>query len=278
MKLKNLVIGIGSLIQCFMLAAQANEFTVINPSHKTSPAAIFAQAFRDAAGAEYYQAADCEDAARKYNNTENAVFIYNSSMEFAALNKGMSCSLKDVKNKIVIFTGVHYFNVIRHPDSTVDPADKGVPFTYGMASMLATKAHETDWRNHGYEMTMVPYSGSQTVLRAVLSKDIEVGIIGQGIAFDAGDTIEILYSTEPGTVNYLGDAVHGLAIPDFHISYVVYTNATDPKLIAKLHNIKFSQSFNTFLDKSMTQGSFDAVEIKSTEDFVARMYNAWRDK
>jgi len=257
------------------------EVTVINPSHKTSPAAVFAFAFRDALGdAKFYQSEDCEDAGRKYRETPNAVFIYNSSMEFAGRNKGLNCNLEPLTDKKIVFVGQHYFKLCRRAGDTVDlvPGNNR-RVTMGIASMLATQAHENTWKEQGVNVKIVPYSGSKTVAKALLAGDIDIGFMGQGIAAKQGDRIECLYSTNPEADNYLGKSIP-VAVPDFHISFVVYTNSKDPKVLEKLRNVGNSEVFNNYLKKSMTQGTFDVTQDsgQTAIEYVRRLYKNWADR
>lgn len=275
-----LVAAIVSSLTMVACTQKSAEITVINPSHKTSPAAVFATSYRDALGASYYQSADCEDAGRKYANTENAVFIYNSSMEFAGRNKGLDCNLEPLTNKKIVFVGQHYFKLCRRAGTDVD-LTPGNPqkINMGIASMLATQAHEDTWKAKGVNVKIVPYSGSKTVAKALLAGDIDIGFMGQGIAAQQGDKIECLYSTDPAADNYLAKSVP-VAVPDFHISYVVYTNSKDPQVLKQLRNVENSPVFQKYLDASMTTGSFEITDKSSNAaiEYVLRLYKNWADK
>lgn len=267
-------------IAAFTLAActqNSTDITIINPSHKTSPAAVFATSYRSAIpGTSYYQAADCEDAGRKYNNTKNAVFVYNSSMEFAGRNKGLDCNLEPLKNKTIVFVGQHYFKLCRRADTNFDFSSNRT--TMGIASMLATQAHEDTWKAQGKNVKIIPYSGSKTVAKALLAGDIDIGFMGQGIAAKQGDKIECLYSTDPAADNYLAKTVP-VAVPDFHISYVVYTNSKDPAVIKRLQKVQNVPQFKRYLDISMTIGTFNINEDSSQNalKYVQRLYKNWAD-
>lgn len=277
------VIFTAALLSGIALTACTNEekITVINPSHKTSPAAVFATSFRDALGSSYYQSADCEDAGRKYRDTKNAVFIYNSSMEFAGRNKGLDCNLEPLTNKNIIFVGQHYFKLCRLPGTNVnlEPGQQNRELKMGIASMLATQAHEDTWKEKGVNVKIVPYSGSKTVARALLAGDIDIGFMGQGIAAKQGNKIECLYSTNPEADNYLAKTAD-VAVPDFHISYVVYTNAMDSEVLKRLKRVKGSKTFETYLERSMTTGTFDVSQesAKAALEYVQRLYRNWADK
>lgn len=286
---ENIFLGVKIMKKLFVLliaalaitacSEKSTDITVINPSHKTSPAAVFATSYRDALGSDYYQSADCEDAGRKYNNTPNAVFIYNSSMEFAGRNKGLDCNLEPLTNKKVVFVGQHYFKLCRRAGTDFD-LTPGSPrkINMGIASMLATQSHENTWQAKGVNVKIVPYSGSKTVAKALLAGDIDIGFMGQGIAAKQGDKIECLYSTNPSADNYLAKSVP-VAVPDFHISYVVYTNSKDPEVLKQLRNVENSPVFQKYLDASMTTGSFEITDKSSNAaiEYVLRLYKNWAD-
>lgn len=251
-----------------------DDITIVNPSNKASPASVFAHAYKEAVDGKFYQASSCEDAGAKFNKTKNAVMIYNSSVEFAARNKGLDCTLKGQTAKNVVFVGQTYMYICRLPGSTEEFNSK--ENTLGMASMYAVEKHENQFKNNGANVKIVPYGGSKGVLKALRAGDIDLGWMGSGLAKKQGNKLDCLYSTNPADDNFIGKTV-AKKIPDFRITYVVYTNATDPKVLEKLSSVENSESFNKYMNKSLVTGSWDITQEKvdGVLDYVDLMENTW---
>ena len=97
------IIGIITIVSGAAFAD--DDITVVSMSPRASAATPFGMAVKSATDGRYYQSANCEDALRKFNATDNSVLIYNSSMEFAGRNKGLDCrldSLLDSKKSLNI--------------------------------------------------------------------------------------------------------------------------------------------------------------------------------
>jgi hypothetical protein len=279
MKLKNkiLLLTLGLVISTTSSAFWfTNEtITIINPSNKASPASVFAQAYKDAIDADFYQASSCEDAAKKFSQTKNAVMIYNGSVEFAARNKGLNCPLKGhatVDN--TAFVGQTYMWICRLPGSTRDLGAEET--TLGMASMYAVPKHEEQFKKNGANVKIVPYGGSKGVLKALRAGDIDLGWMGSGLAKKQGDKLDCLYSTDPNADNFLGKTVPK-TIPDFRIAYVVYTNTTNKSIMSKLRDVANSQSFNQYMNKSLITGTWDVTtnDINGVINYIDLMENTW---
>lgn len=272
--LRSMLLTITMLVSSLAIA---NDITIVNPSAKTSPATVFGQGYRKAVDGKFYQAANCEDAVRKYNETENAVMIYNSSIEFAARNKGLNCLLGQEKNKQILFVGQTYMKICRLPGTNYDFNKE--PTTLGMASMYATKGHEDKFRNAGGNTTIVPYSGSKTVLAALYAGDITLGWMGSGLADKQKDKLDCIYSTDPAAENYIGNKLN-LAIPNFRITYVIYTNAKDKKILEILKSAQNDEKFNEFLVKKNTTGTWEITDgsEKAVIKYVDLMFEHWADK
>ena len=132
-------IGITAIVSSTAFAAE--KITVVSMSPKASAATPFGMAVKSATKGKYYQSANCEDALRKFNATDNSVLIYNSSMEFAGRNKGLDCRLDSLlDSKKVAFVGQVYMKICRLPGT--DFGFGGRKTTLGMASMYAVPKHQ----------------------------------------------------------------------------------------------------------------------------------------
>jgi hypothetical protein len=257
-------------------SANLVEPLVINPSNKASPATVVGQAYRSAVNGDWYQARDCEDAIATFNNTKNAVMIYNSSIDFAARNKKINCSLAGIVPAQVLFIGYTYMNVCRKPGSPVDFGKS--KNTLGMASMYAVPKHENNFVTAGSSTKLIPYPGSAEIVSAVRAGDVDLGWIGSGMAKKQGANLDCIYSTDPAAKNFIGKRLN-LPIPNFQITYVVYTNTTDLNVLKNLKYAAQSRDFNKFLETSDTVANWN-IKHKDLDDvyqYVNKMQSNWAD-
>lgn len=262
-------------------SALAQEITVISPSSKSSPTSVFAMGIKEAVNGTFYQSSTCEDAIAKYNKTSNAVFVYNSSMEFGARNTGLNCPLKGnatVDN--TVYVGRTYMYICRQPGTNHQFGKEAN--TLGMASMYATKSHEKTFNEAGANVKIVPYAGSKDVVNAVRAGDITLGWIGSGMAKQQVEqgNLDCVYSTDPADANYLGRALPKLAVPNFNIGYVVYTNTKDSEVMQKLRSVRNNEQFNTYLNTSLTSGTWSPTQsdLDAMMKKVGTMEKYWIDK
>ena len=270
MKLAKLI-AVGLALVSGMVNA---EVTVINSGNKASPASVLAMAYKNAVNGEWYQAKDCEDALRVFNTTKNAVLIYNSSLDFAARNKNMNCTLQGVTPQQIIFTGYTYMNVCRKPGSSADMNTNKT--TLGMASMYAVNRHEKSFNTAGANIKLIPYGGSQEIVTAVRAGDVDLGWIGTGMAKKQGPNLDCIYSTNPSANNFLGKKLK-LAIPDFKIDYVMYTNSTDGEILKKLRAAQSNKEFAEFLETSDTSTNWNSKQrdLDEVNQYVKQMMTHW---
>ena len=244
--------------------------TIINTSSKASPATTFSMAYKKATESNWYQASNCEDGNKAFKNTENAIMSYNSSIEFAARNKGLNCPLAGVKTEDVLFVGYTPVHLCRAKDSDAD-FGQAKNNTLGMASMYATKEHENRMNEAGANVTIVPYSGSKTVLTALRAGDIDLGWIGSGLAMKHADKMDCMYSTDPAVNNYIGKKLSNLTVPDFRITFVLYANGDKPELD--------KVAFDKFLNgKNITEVAVSEESVQDVISYVDQMFDAWSSK
>lgn len=260
------------LLTLFTTLAQA-EVTIINPSNKASPATVFASAYKDAlGGAKFYQSQTCEDAEKVYRNTKDAVMVYNSSIEFAALDKGLDCGLK---TKSAIYIGKQYMSLCTLKGSEKSLLDKNV--TLGMPSMYSTRLHELDLKSAGLNVKLIPYGGSKDIIVALLNKDISAGYIASSMA-DKNKELSCPYQTNPDLPNYIGKSFK-LKVPNFRVTYVVYTNSTDPVVIDKLKSAANNQDFDKFLNSTGTISNWKVTnkDLADVESYVDTLFYNWSE-
>lgn len=244
------------------------EVLVINPSSKSSPAAVFATALKNAIpGASFYQASSCTDAKRMYEKTPDAVMVYNSSVDFSNRLLDIDCKLPS-DAKVALLTK-QYMRVCT-------AADSGFTFSkgrvlLGMASMYSTKAHEADFNNNGFDVRLVPYAGSKDILAAVLNKDIQFGYLAGAMSKSEG--LVCPYSTNPADKHFIGNAMK-LKVPAFRINLAVYAKTDMPEVT----KVKDDKAFSDFAGRSEFELEWLPAQqsIKSVAEFVDTLYTAYK--
>jgi len=257
------------------------EYTVINQSSKASPAGVFAQAVRKAVDGKWHQSSNCTDATDKFRSTKDAVMVYNSSVAFAALNKKLAnCQLDEIakSNAKVALISSSRMLICQRADANTDlfgdPSRAEENLTLGMASMYAVPKHEAQWNASGSAVKIVPYSGSKTVLQALMAGDINWGWMGQSLALKQGDKLKCEYSTDPLSTRFLGKTAPNLVIPDFRINVVVYSNTANIERLRE--TLQNSSTFQKYISSSKNKVE-SVLDANSVDQYVQRMYNTWAD-
>ena len=229
--------------------AMAKEtITVVNPSNKASPATVFAKSYEQALrqqneyNVEFYQASSCADADRVYKSTKNAVMVFNADVGIASRAKGVSCNFDATANNTTLITK-SYLKFCRKPGST--KAFGVEKTTVGIASVILSKGLFDDLNGGTRNLVGVPYSGSKTVLAAVLAGDIDYGIIGAGVVNgpEKEGKIECLYDYDPSAKNFIGTELKGMKVPTLPIIQMIHHNSNDAGVAKAVANAGKNEEF-----------------------------------
>ncbi len=270
-------------------AAQAKEtITVINPSNKASPATVFAKSIEEAISqggkynVEFYQASSCADATKKYNSTKNAVVVGNADVNIAALSKKVECGFPaTAANTSMIAKS--YLKICRKPNSKVDFGVSGRT-TVGLASVINSQGLFDDMNQGKRQLVGVPYSGSKTVLAAVLAGDINWGIIGAGVVNEPEKRGEVVceYDSDPRAKNFLGNTIKGMKVPTIPILHYVSTNSKDAGIKAHVQASMNGKALLETLDKKgfadVKTTGITAADTKAIESHINNTYKHYWSK
>tara|TARA_R110000868_G_C10958404_1_gene768281 strand:- start:3009 stop:3866 length:858 start_codon:yes stop_codon:yes gene_type:complete len=269
-------------------AVMATTITVVNPSNKASPGTVFAKSYEQALSqngkydVQFYQASSCADADAKYNRTKNAVMVVNADVNIAAKSKGMACSFQATEANTTLITK-SYLKICRKAGSTKEFGTERT--TVGLASVILSPGLFTDLNGgNKRKLVGVPYSGSKTVLAAVLSGDIDYGIMGAGIAEPAAakGEVDCTFDYDPAAKNYLGKTVTGLKIPTMPIINVVHTNSDDAGVKAAVAsastNKAFIASIATHGFRDTKNSGITAGDVSTVEKYINDLYTTYWKK
>lgn len=274
MKLTKLLVAVATSFALVSAASAKETITVVNPSNKASPATVFAKSYEEALrtsqdkfNVEFYQASSCADADRKLASTPNAVMVYNADVAIANKAKGASCNFSLTGENTVMITN-SYLKFCRLPGSTKAFGDEKT--TVGIASVILSKGLFDDLNGGKRNLVGVPYSGSKTVLAALLAGDIDYGIIGAGVVnapLKAGK-VECVYDYDPRQANFIGNTLKGMKVPTLPITQAIFHNSSnadvaaaiaaagkDAKFIAGIEHNGFSDTKN----EGVNQADVDKV-------------------
>jgi len=278
------VISVAALMSTTAVAK--DTITVVNHSNKASPATVFAKSFEEALrqqdqfNVEFYQASNCTDGDKKYNSTENAVMVFNADVRIASLAKGIACD-NDATATNTTFITKSYLKFCRLPTTTKPFGETNT--TVGIASVILSQGLFDDLNGGKRKLVGVPYSGSKTVLAAVLAGDVDYGIIGAGVVTnpEKEGKVQCIYDYDPRAENFVGKALPELKVPTLPIIQTIYHNSNNPamaKVIAEAgNNAKFLDGivYNGFNDTK--NADITASDVKAVEDHVINVYeNYWK--
>jgi hypothetical protein len=259
-KMKSLIF----LLSASMMASSvmAGDLTVITASSKTSPTTGVAMTYYKAINGthDFYQAENCQDGVKKFDNTANSVIVFGTNLTTGALSKGQTCMPKITKDNI-LFYGEQFYHICTKKGS-------GKTFmtpraTIGMTSLkpAANIANDINAQN-GTSLVGLPFSGSRDILYQVLSGDLDLGLIGTSVAAKherAGD-ITCIASTNPRDKDFIGHQLK-MKSAEMKLPVVILHNIQDPKLLASAQAAVASPAFVTLLK----EGEFVGVTTKSTQ-------------
>lgn len=273
---------------CTMSVQARETITVINPSNKASPATVFAKSYEDALkkdsrfNVEFYQASSCADGDEKYRKTKNAVMVFNADVAIAARDKGVPCDFYSTAANTSLITK-SYLKFCRKSGSNKEFGRDRT--TLGIASVILSDGLMRDL-NGGVQRKLVgvPYSGSKTILSALLAGDIDYGILGAGVVNspEAAGVIECVYDYNPAAKNFIAKTFPSLKVPTLPIIQMIHTNATTAEVngaIAKsVQDTEFLNSIKKNGFEDTKNAGITASDVNSVKSHIENVYGHYWKK
>lgn len=243
-----------SLIFATVMAgsAVAGNLKIINIGAATSPTAVYVNSYAKNLNLtyEFLPTKSCKDAVQISLKSDSVVVLVNDVFLQAA-KLGQAC-FNDVRLKPenVIFTSSAYFEVCKKTGSEKTLKTPGV--IVGRASVHPIKEWEYDFnKQNNTSVKGVGFSGSKTVLAAVLNGDADWGVIAREIATPAikDGRIECPYNTEANGDRSLSkhfDMIHS----EYVLSYMLIANTKDPALLKTLKKAASDPKFLAYVKTS----------------------------
>lgn len=237
------------VLALFAASAQAADVQIVNIGSATSPTALYAQAYSKnlAMNNRFVPAKSCGDAMTIKGD---AVFLVANDIYLQARRLGQECSPPlSAKNVLAMSDG--YFEVCRKRGSTKTLRDPGV--VVGRASVHPIREWTADFNQRNRTTVKgVGFSGSKSVLTAVLNGDADWGVIAREIAQPAvkEGTIECPYNTESASPRSLHREFSMIA-DEYVLKYMLVARTTDAKVLAELRRTAQDPRFREYLETSL---------------------------
>lgn len=243
-------------------SAFADSVKIINIGAATSPTAMYANAYAKnlQISNTFVPAKSCRDAM-SIAEKEKSVLLIPNDIYLQAQRLGQECSPKLDPTKILI-TSDAYFEICRKPESNKTFNSPDV--TVGRASVHPIKEWEYDFnKRNNTDVKGIAFSGSGTVLTAVLNGDVDWGFIAREIAEPAvkEGRIECPYNTEASSPKSLHKK-YSMINNEYVLKYILITNVTDKSLFNSLKSAAANPAFLNYLKASKhTNISTDPTQI-----------------
>lgn len=241
---------LSTLLLTLSMPALAVDVKIINIGAATSPTAMYANAYAKNLDIPntFVPAKSCRDAiaiAKK----ESSVLLITNDVYLQANRLRQNCSFNFEPKNILIMSDA-YFEVCKKPDIITSLNAKNVKV--GRASVHPIKEWEYDFNQRNQTSVKgVAFSGSKTVLTAVLNGDVEWGIIAREIADPAIKEGRIVcpYNTEassPKSLHRYFDMIND----EYVLKYMLIAFTSDEKLLKELKKAAIDKNFLQYLEVS----------------------------
>jgi len=263
------------LSSVFLLSATAyaSDIKIINIGAATSPTAMFVNAYSKNLEIPntFIPAKSCRDAVA-IAEKEDSVLLIPNDVYLQAQRLNQPCGLNLDTHKILVMSDA-YFEVCRKTGSDKTLRSPGT--TVGRASVHPIKEWAADFnKRNRTSVKGIAFSGSRTVLTAVLNGDADWGVIAREIAEPAvkEGRIECPYDTEATSTKSLHKSFN-MINDEYVLKYMLITNVKDPKILSALRKAARDPRFLDYLKESkhsnivleVTQKNID-LYLKSIRD------------
>ena len=251
----------------FATVAQAADVQIVNIGAATSPTALYAQAYSKnlTIGNQFVPAKSCRDAMAIAGDS---VFLVANDIYLQARRLGQECS-PPMRAENILAMSDGYFEVCRKKGSAKTLRDPGV--IVGRASVHPIREWASDFNKRNKTTVKgVGFSGSKSVLAAVLNGDADWGVIAREIAVPAvkEGIIECPYNTEAASARSL-HREFSMINDEYVLKYMLVANTKDPKILAALKKTAQDPRFRQYLEASMHSNITLQPTQKNVDQFLS---------
>ena len=277
---------LGLLLIGITAALADDKIVVINHAPKASPISAYVKAYQEGVpNSVYYQAKNCEDANRKFEQSKNAIFVLDSDIIIPARTKGMNCEPKHLKAEHIVHTSFAYYRVCVNANYPSELHGKSNTSLFGrkvlgiFQGMLSPGllADLNDIAN--FDVKGVPFKSSVQTTQALVSGMIDIGMIMEGTTRTPLESGKIVcpYSTNPNSpdIPWIGQDYPEMWSKDLATWMMIYTKHNDPILLQAAEQGAHAEGFAQFLKTKFWNNTRAGVDQHSEQDVTAMMQ--WLD-
>ena len=277
---------LGLLLIGITAAVADDKIVVINHAPKASPISAYVKAYQEGVpNSVYYQAKNCEDANRKFEQSKNAIFVLDSDIIIPARTKGMNCEPKHLKAEHIVHTAFSYYRVCVNANYPAELHGKSNTSLFGRKVLGIFQgtlspgllADLNDIAN--FDVKGVPFSSSVQTTQALVSGMIDIGMIMEGTTRTPMESGKIVcpYSTNPNSADipWIGQDYPEMWSKDLATWMMIYTKHNNPTLLQAAEQGAHAQGFAQFLKTKFWNNTKAGVDQHSQQDVTAMMQ--WLD-
>lgn len=248
---------------------------------QAGPPVILAQSYAQNLGIPntFVSIKDCAGVMKFIDQNPNVAFFVSDMTTLTLKREGTDCMPK-FKPEEVVGTMASSWHICKKTGGR----DMGQRrFTFGISTVLPVSGVARDFnKRNGVNAVPVGLASSSQVVAALLSGDIDWGMINPGVAepLVQDGKIECPLTFIPqGTplVNaksYIANH-YDMTIPDLRCTYLLVVKSKDPKVREAALKAAQSKGFAEFLDKSryinVKLGNFTQADVNSFNDYLNRI-------
>ena len=276
---------IGLVIFSSIAYADDNLKVLYVGAPQAGPPIILTQAFQQNLSVPntFVSMKDCAGALKVIDQNPNVAFFISDISTLTFKRENIDCMPK-FKPEDVIGTMVSSWHICKK----VGGRDMGQQrFIFGMPSVLPVTGVGKDFnKRNGVNLVPVALVSSSQVVSALLSGDIDWGMVNPGVAeplIQEGKLECPLTFIPQGTAlvnknSYIANH-YDMTVPDLRCTYLLVVKSKDPKVREAALKAAQSKGFTEFLDKTrslnVTTGKFNQVDIDAFHSYINHLEKAY---
>lgn len=279
--LKKLVVAVGLATASWSAMAENDIKVMYVGPPQAGPPVIMAQAFgqalsKDGVANSFVSHSDCVGSLKAINDNENVLFFMSDATTLVMKRRGDNCYPK-FEPKDIVGTMSSSWHICKKPGT---PNMSSKKFIFGTSTVLPGDGVVRDLnKRNGLGATNVGMKSSSQILAAVLSGDVDFGMINPGVAeplMAEGKLSCPLTFIPQGTdavpsKDFIGNT-YDMTIPDLRCQYLMVLKTKDPKVREQVLKAAQGGEFTKFLKtNSYIDVQVDNFKTSDVENFNNRM-------
>lgn len=270
-----------TLLSTSAMAADEELKVLFVGTPQSGPPVILAQSYAQNLGSagSFVSIKDCAGVMKFIDQNPNVAFFVNDMVTLTLKREGVDCMPK-FKTEDVIASVSSSWHICKKPGGR----DMGQRrFTFGISTVLPVTGVARDFnKRNGVNAVPVGLASSSQVVAALLSGDIDWGMVNPGVAeplIQEGKLECTLTFIPQGTqvvskTSYIENH-YDMTIPDLRTTYLLVIKSKDPKVREAALKAVQSKGFSEFLEKSryinVKLGTYTQADFNSFNAYATRI-------